>query len=135
MIFQGRGIITEFAWLCLNDREYEMDKGSPSQQLLTDPYRLPVEQIVSKHYRCEWRVKVFRSMDEFASHPAAILSDGNFPVFVKLSEAANGLDQFQIELAGLHLLTEQAGVLTPELIGIIPKPFKTKSSTTTSVPI
>jgi len=38
-------------------------------------------------------------------------------VFVKLSEAANGLDQFDIELAGLRFLSEHTGVLTPTPIG------------------
>jgi protein-ribulosamine 3-kinase len=59
-------------------------------------------------------------MTEFACHPAAILSDGSFPVFAKLSEAANGFEQFEIELAGLRLLSQRAGVLTPTPIGILP---------------
>lgn len=57
-------------------------------------------------------------MTEFACHPCAVLSDGSFSVFAKLSEAANGLEQFEIELAGLRLLSERAGVLTPTPIGI-----------------
>jgi len=59
-------------------------------------------------------------MTEFACHPSAILSDGSYSVFAKLSEAANGFEQFEIELAGLRLLTERAGVLTPTPIGIVP---------------
>jgi fructosamine-3-kinase len=61
-------------------------------------------------------------MTEFACHHAAILSDGSYSVFAKLSEAANGHEQFEIELAGLRLLSEISDVLTPEPIGIISIP-------------
>jgi protein-ribulosamine 3-kinase len=59
-------------------------------------------------------------MTEFACHHSAILSDGSYSVFAKFSEAANGLEQFEIELAGLRLLSERSGVLTPTPIGIVP---------------
>ena len=58
-------------------------------------------------------------MTGFACHPCAILSDGAYSVFAKLSEAANGLDQFEIELAGLRLLSQRAGVLSPTPVGIV----------------
>jgi len=90
----------------------------PSSRLLNDRCRLPVERLVSEHYGRPWRVRDFNDLDDFASHPAAILSDGARPVFVKLSEAMHGLDQFEVELAGLQLLTEQAGILTPTSLGI-----------------
>jgi protein-ribulosamine 3-kinase len=61
-------------------------------------------------------------MTEFACHPCAILSDGSYSVFAKFSQAANGFEQFEIELAGLRLLSERAGVLTPTPIGIHPAP-------------
>jgi protein-ribulosamine 3-kinase len=61
-------------------------------------------------------------MTEFACHPCAILSDGCFSVFVKFSEAGNGSEQFEIELAGLQLLRERSGVLAPTPIGILPVP-------------
>ena len=61
-------------------------------------------------------------MTEFACHPCAILSDGSYSVFAKFSEAANGLEQFEVELAGLRLLSERSGILTPTPIGIIPVP-------------
>ncbi len=59
-------------------------------------------------------------MNDFASHHCAVLSDGSRPVFVKLSEAANGLDQFEVELAGLRFLNTHTGVLIPSPIGIVP---------------
>lgn len=59
-------------------------------------------------------------MTEFACHPCAILSDGSYSVFAKFSAAANGFEQFELELAGLRLLSELAGVLTPTPIGIVP---------------
>jgi fructosamine-3-kinase len=85
---------------------------------LNDPLRQPVEQLVSAYLEREWRVKTFTDMNEYASHPSAILSNDSFAVFVKLSQAAHGLDQFEVELAGLRYFSEHAGVLTPTPIGI-----------------
>ncbi len=102
-----------------NDKAYETYKGLPSYRLLSERIRILVEQLVSKHYGLEWNVKTFTDMNDFASHPSAILSDGRYPVFVKLSEAAHGLDQFEVEMAGLRLLSERAGVLIPSPIGIV----------------
>jgi fructosamine-3-kinase len=76
-----------------------------------------VEQAVSEYTKKKWVVKEFRDMNEFSSHPSAILSDGSFSVFLKFSKAANGLEQFDVELAGLRLLSKLAGVLTPTPIG------------------
>jgi len=56
-------------------------------------------------------------MRDFSSHPSAIFSDGTYAVFVKLSQAANGLEQFELELRGLKLLSEFSGVRTPTPIG------------------
>lgn len=58
-------------------------------------------------------------MHDFASHPAAIMTDGSFSVFAKMSGAKNGLDQFEVELAGLQTLHDLAGVRIPQLIDII----------------
>jgi fructosamine-3-kinase len=85
-----------------------------------DPLRPSVEQIVTEHTGRQWTVKDARDMTEFACHPCAILSDGSYSVFAKFSEAANGLEKFEIELAGLRLLRERSGILTPTPIGIIP---------------
>jgi protein-ribulosamine 3-kinase len=101
-----------------HDKELDLHLQSPSARLLSEPYRLPVEQLVSEYYGQRWQVKEFRDMLEFACHPSAIFSDGVYSVFVKLSEAAHGLDQFEVELAGLRLLSERAGVLIPTPIGI-----------------
>jgi fructosamine-3-kinase len=59
-------------------------------------------------------------MKDFASHPAAILSNGSYSVFTKFSNAANGLEQFETEVAGLNYLSRLSGVSTPMLIGIVP---------------
>jgi protein-ribulosamine 3-kinase len=91
-----------------------------SVRLASNPLRIPVEQIVSEHTGRQWTVKDAKDMTEFACHPCAILSDGSYSVFAKFSEAANGFEQFEIELAGLRLLYERSGVLTPTPIGIIP---------------
>jgi fructosamine-3-kinase len=58
-------------------------------------------------------------MSDFACHPSAILSGSSYSVFAKYSDAPNGSEQFEIELAGLRLLSERAGVLTPVPIGIV----------------
>lgn len=89
-------------------------------RLARDPLRTPVEQVVSEHIGRHWTIKEARDMTEFACHPSAILSDDSYSVFAKFSEAANGFEQFEIELAGLQLLAERAGVLTPTPVGIIP---------------
>jgi fructosamine-3-kinase len=52
-------------------------------------------------------------MNDFSSHPSAILSDGVYSVFAKFSSAANGLEQFETELASLRLLSKLSGVLIP----------------------
>ena len=89
-------------------------------RLANHPFRIPVEQIVSERLGRKWIVKEARDMTEFASHPCAILSDGAYSVFAKFSEAPNGFEQFEVELAGLRLLSENSGVLTPASIGILP---------------
>ena len=91
-----------------------------SVRLAGDPLRIPVERLVSTHAGRRWAVTEARDMSEFACHPCAILSDGSYRVFAKFSDAANGQEQFEIELAGLRLLSERAGILTPTLIGIAP---------------
>lgn len=99
--------------MSLSHQAYESQNLLPSICLLNDPLRIPVEQLVSQHIGRQWRVTAARDMNEFASHPAAILSDNAYAVFVKLSEAANALEQFEREFAGLQLLAARAGVLIP----------------------
>ncbi len=74
--------------------------------------------MVSEHLGRAWRAIEIKDMADFASHPAAVLSDGRYAVFAKASQAANGLEQLAVELAGLRLLSERAGVLTPTPIGL-----------------
>jgi len=88
---------------------------------LSDPIRQPVEQLVSSHCARRWRATTARDLAEFSSHPAAILSDGGFSVFVKVSTAANGLEQFETELASLRYLA-QRGVPTPNALGVLAVP-------------
>jgi protein-ribulosamine 3-kinase len=92
----------------------------PSVRLATDPLRSAVEQIVSGYTRRRWTIQDAQDMSDFACHPCAILSDGSYAVFAKVSEASNGFEQFEIELAGLRLLRERANILTPTPVGIIP---------------
>jgi protein-ribulosamine 3-kinase len=92
----------------------------PPVRLAGDPLRAPVEQLVTEHLGRQWTINSARDMAEFACHPSAILSDGSYSVFAKLSEAANGMEQFEIELAGLRFLAEHTGILIPTPIGILP---------------
>jgi len=104
-------------------RKSKADQAHPPVspvRLANDPLRAPVEQMVSEHLGRLWTVKEARDMAEFACHPSAILSDGSYAVFAKFSEAANGMEQFEIELAGLRFLAEHTGVLIPTPIGILP---------------
>jgi protein-ribulosamine 3-kinase len=89
-----------------------------SVPLASDPLRVAVERMVSRHLGRQWTIRDARDMGDFACHPCAILSDGSYSVFAKFSAAPNGLEQFEIELAGLRLLSETAGVLTPTAIGV-----------------
>ncbi len=89
-------------------------------QLVEASLRLPVEQLVSEHLQQGWKINNLRDMADYASHPAAILSDGSYSVFTKFNAAAASFEQFEIELAGLRLLSERSGVLTPTPIGILP---------------
>jgi protein-ribulosamine 3-kinase len=106
----------------LKGQVHQVQDRLASVRLAINPLRTPVEQIVSEHTGRVWTVKDARDMTEFACHPCAILSDGSYSIFAKFSEAANGFEQFEIELAGLRLLSERSGVLTPTPIGIIPVP-------------
>ena len=88
--------------------------------LFNNSFRAAVERIVSDYRGSPWELREFRDMNELSSHPSAILSNGSYSVFVKLGTAANGLKQFETELAGLSLLSELSGVLIPTSIGIFP---------------
>lgn len=88
--------------------------------LRNDQLRIAIEKLVSNFRGKKWDVREFRDMNEFSSHPSAILSDDSYSVFVKLSRAANGQEQFETELAGLRLLSDLSGVLIPTPIGNIP---------------
>ena len=90
--------------------------------LASDPLRSPLEQVVSEYLGRQWRIREARDMSDYACHPCAILSDGASSVFAKFSDAANGLDQFEVELAGLRYLHDRAGIRIPTPIGIIPAP-------------
>ncbi len=101
-------------------RDQQAQDRLSSIRLARNPLRIYVERIVSEHIGRHWTIEDARDMTEFACHHAAILSDGSYSVFAKFSEATSGFQQFEIELAGLRLLSERSGVLTPTPIGIVP---------------
>ena len=86
---------------------------------------IPVERAVSEHLGRTWTALRVRDMSDFACHPSAILSGSSYSVFANYSDSPNGYEQFEIDLAGLRLLSELAGVLTPAPIGIVAVPSGT----------
>jgi protein-ribulosamine 3-kinase len=106
--------------MSLMNKVLQSQRQTPPVRLARDPFRASLEKVVSEHKRRQWTIKDARDMTEYACHPCAILSDGSYSVFAKFSEAANGSEQFEIELAGLRFLTERSAILTPTPIGIIP---------------
>ena len=93
--------------------------NSPSLRLLEDACRVPLERFVSARLGQNWQVNEFKDLIDLASHGCAILSDGVYPVFAKFSAAANALDQFEVELAGLRFLRQHTQVLTPTPLGVL----------------
>jgi fructosamine-3-kinase len=86
--------------------------------LYSEPLRTEIERIISTHLGRAWQARTMQDLKDLASHPALLLSDGGYRIFAKLSTAANGLEQFEAEVAGLHLLAEQADVLIPAVIAV-----------------
>lgn len=96
------------------------DTQAPSMRpLLRDDLRIPMEQQVSAYLGRAWQVQKTEDKCAEASHPAAILADESYAVFVKLGTGELALDQLTQELAGLRLLTVRGGVRTPTAIGIV----------------
>ena len=89
------------------------------KRLLRDALRIPLERHVSTYLGRTWRVQSGQDMHDAASHPAAILSDDTYAVFVKLAEGSLAWDRSIQELAGLAYLTQKSGVLTPRGIGAL----------------
>jgi fructosamine-3-kinase len=100
-------------------RPLELSEDNSVHRFLAEALRIRIEKLVSSYLSREWGVSSFEDKADFASHPAAILSDGTYSIFVKLGEGELALDQFEKEIAGLRLLTEFSGVLTPAVIGEI----------------
>jgi protein-ribulosamine 3-kinase len=89
------------------------------KRLLSDTLRIPIEDSVSAYLGRTWQVRSAQDMHDAASHPAAVLSDGAYAVFVKLAEGSLAWDRSMQELAGLAYLTQRSGVLTPPGIGTV----------------
>lgn len=77
-----------------------------------------VEPAVSRRLGRRWCIRERTNLADLASHPAFLLSDGLYSVFVKFSDSADGRLQFETELAGLQLLGERAQLRVPAVIGI-----------------
>ncbi len=87
-------------------------------RLMDDDLRVPLEAVVSDYLGQRWNVGTARDMLEFACHPCAILSNGQFAVFAKYGEGEATRVQFEIELDRLQFLRRVANVNIPNPIGI-----------------
>jgi protein-ribulosamine 3-kinase len=93
-------------------------QGPSTRLLLGKALRIPIEHGVSSFLGRKWRVTEAHDRTNEASHPAAILSDGIYAVFVKVVDNPRAWDELTTEMNGLRLLTERTGVLTPAAIGL-----------------
>lgn len=82
-------------------------------------YRETIERCVSARCGRGWSVSGLVDLRDRASHPAALLTDGQFEVFVKLAGGKNGLVQLQVEAENLRYLSERAAVLTPRVLSVV----------------
>lgn len=79
-----------------------------------------IEAHVALYVGHPWQIKTIIDKVDESSHPAALLSDGIDTMFVKIYQGPQAWDQLQIEVAGLALLRNEAGVLTPTVIDSLP---------------
>ena len=85
--------------------------SSPAPHPLLDPaVTAAVERAARAHLGHPWRSQHFTSLDERSSHPCGILDGERLSIFAKLGSSP---DQFAAELAGLRLLSQRAGIRTP----------------------
>jgi len=74
---------------------------------------------VGAHLGRGWSVSGLVDLRDRASHPAALLTDGEFEVFAKLALGKNAFVQLQAEAENLRYLTNRTGVLTPRVIAVV----------------
>lgn len=85
-------------------------------------HRAQIEASVSRYLGREWHVHEVQDQASRSSHPAAVLSDGEFGVFAKLGVGPGAAELFRCEAAGLSAISEMAGVLTPEVVDCLTIP-------------
>ena len=74
---------------------------------------------MSAYLERSWQAVKIEDKSDAASHPAAVLSDDTFAVFVKLGTGAQAADRFHQELAGLTLLRTRGSLQTPAGIAVV----------------
>lgn len=84
-----------------------------SHPLLGPAVRGAVQRAATAHRAASWTCTGFTSLDDRAAHPCGIFHGHPFPVFAKLSTAADAAAQFTAELAGLRLLHDLSGAQVP----------------------
>src|SRR5258708_14955423 len=76
-----------------------------------------VERAASAHLGRPWASQGFTDRSDRSSHPCGIHHGQPFSVFVKLSTAPDGREQFLAELGGLNLIRRLAQVAAPVPVG------------------
>lgn len=84
-----------------------------------DPVTPHIEGCISSHLNRPWRIAHSDDKADRASHPAAVLSDGRYAIFVKLGQGQYAVDQIQQEANGLRLLNDVGKVRTPRVIATL----------------
>jgi fructosamine-3-kinase len=100
----------------------------PAPHLLLDPaVTAAIEQAARAHLGRPWHRQGFTSLDERASHPSGIFHGEPLSIFAKLGQDQA---QFAAELAGLRLLSQQAGIPTPRPVadGLLGLPRRDETS-------
>jgi fructosamine-3-kinase len=81
--------------------------------------RASIEDAVSTNIGRKWRIKTQKDLSEFAYHRCAVVSDDRLAIFFKYSEAPDAKRQFENELSGLQILSNEATVLIPQPIDVV----------------
>jgi len=87
---------------------------------LTPDLSAAIEAAVTAHAGRAWRIERATDLADLASHPTAILAGSGLGVFVKLGTESDAFHRFEVEASSLRYLADRAGVLVPEVIGIVP---------------
>lgn len=85
---------------------------------LSNQLRAEIENAVSEIKGYRWRITDERDFSEFAFNQCAVLSNGSYAVFFKMSQSQNARAKFELEESELRYLSTRCNVRTPKTITI-----------------